>query len=95
MGSSGVGGAHGGHYRSGGNGASNGLRGGVAEEGADEINFYGPLLLTRAFVPVLEANGGGHVLTVHSVLVLADDITRWVKGAPTGDVASLHSQLAP
>ena len=33
-----------------------------------EINFYGPLLVTRAFVPVLERNGGGHVLNVHSVL---------------------------
>ncbi|WP_460072446.1 SDR family oxidoreductase [Streptomyces sp. YKOK-I1] len=134
-----------------------------------EINFYGPLLLTRAFVPVVEANGGGHVLNVHSVLswladgstysatkaavwaqtnalrlelhprgigvtglhmgyvdtdltagldvpkssprdiavaaldgvesgaheVLADDITRWVKGALSGDVASLYAQLAP
>ncbi|MFI0962533.1 SDR family oxidoreductase [Streptomyces sp. NPDC021080] len=33
-----------------------------------DINFFGPLLTTRAFVPVLERNGGGHVLTVHSVL---------------------------
>lgn len=33
-----------------------------------ETNFYGPLLLTRAFVPVIERNGGGHVLTAHSVL---------------------------
>ncbi|MET9118441.1 SDR family oxidoreductase [Streptomyces longwoodensis] len=33
-----------------------------------ETNFYGPLLVTRAFVPVLERNGGGHVLNVHSVL---------------------------
>ncbi|GGX60193.1 short-chain dehydrogenase [Streptomyces minutiscleroticus] len=33
-----------------------------------ETNFYGPLLTTRAFVPVIERNGGGHVLTVHSVL---------------------------
>jgi NAD(P)-dependent dehydrogenase (short-subunit alcohol dehydrogenase family) len=133
-----------------------------------EINFYGPLLLTRAFVPIIEGNGGGHVLTVHSVLswladgstysasksavwaqtnalrlelhprgigvtglhmgyvdtdmtagldapkssphdiavaaldgveagaheVLADDITRWVKGALSGDMASLYQQLA-
>ncbi|MEU3512701.1 SDR family oxidoreductase [Streptomyces longwoodensis] len=35
---------------------------------AFETNFYGPLLVTRAFVPVLERNGGGHVLNVHSVL---------------------------
>ncbi|MDN5920314.1 MAG: SDR family oxidoreductase [Pseudonocardia sp.] len=33
-----------------------------------EANFYGPLLVTRAFVPVIERNGGGHVLTTHSVL---------------------------
>ncbi|MFI6790629.1 SDR family oxidoreductase [Nonomuraea sp. NPDC050383] len=33
-----------------------------------EINFYGPLLATRAFVPVLERNGGGHILNIHSVL---------------------------
>jgi NAD(P)-dependent dehydrogenase (short-subunit alcohol dehydrogenase family) len=33
-----------------------------------ETNFFGPLNLTRAFVPVLAANGGGHILNVHSVL---------------------------
>ncbi|MFJ8048444.1 SDR family oxidoreductase [Streptomyces luteogriseus] len=33
-----------------------------------ETNFYGPLLVTRAFVPVIENNGGGHILNVHSVL---------------------------
>jgi len=33
-----------------------------------ETNFYGPLHTTRAFVPVLEGNGGGHILTMHSVL---------------------------
>ncbi|GAB2628558.1 short-chain dehydrogenase [Paractinoplanes abujensis] len=33
-----------------------------------ETNFYGPLLVTRAFVPVLERNGGGHILNVHSAL---------------------------
>ncbi|MFF8536245.1 SDR family oxidoreductase [Streptomyces sp. SAS_267] len=33
-----------------------------------DINFFGPLLTTRAFVPVLERNGDGHILTVHSVL---------------------------
>ncbi|MGI5460290.1 SDR family oxidoreductase [Streptomyces sp. CA-249302] len=33
-----------------------------------DINFYGPLLVTRAFVPVIEGNGGGHILNVHSVL---------------------------
>lgn len=33
-----------------------------------ETNFYGPLLTARAFVPVIERNGGGHILNVHSVL---------------------------
>ena len=33
-----------------------------------ETNFYGPLLLTRAFAPIIERNGGGHILNVHSVL---------------------------
>ncbi|MFI6488375.1 SDR family oxidoreductase [Streptomyces sp. NPDC050564] len=33
-----------------------------------ETNFYGPLLVTRAFVPIIERNGGGHILNVHSVL---------------------------
>ncbi len=33
-----------------------------------ETNFYGPLNVTREFVPVIESNGGGHILTMHSVL---------------------------
>ena len=33
-----------------------------------EVNFFGPLQVTRAFAPVLEGNGGGHILTIHSVL---------------------------
>ena len=33
-----------------------------------ETNFYGPLLMTRAFAPVLAANGGGAVLNVISAL---------------------------
>ncbi|HEU5357339.1 MAG TPA: SDR family oxidoreductase [Actinocrinis sp.] len=33
-----------------------------------ETNFFGPLHLTRAFVPVLERNGSGHILNMHSVL---------------------------
>ncbi|WP_405866307.1 SDR family oxidoreductase [Streptomyces sp. NBC_01515] len=33
-----------------------------------ETNFYGPLLVTRAFVPIIERNGGGHILNFHSVL---------------------------
>ena len=35
---------------------------------AFETNVFGPLDVTRAFVPALVANGGGHVLNVASVL---------------------------
>ncbi|MEU6773783.1 SDR family oxidoreductase [Streptomyces sp. NPDC046759] len=52
-----------------------------------EINFYGPLLVTRAFAPVLERNGGGHLLNVHSVL-------SWlgVAGSYSATKAALWSQ---
>ncbi|MGX7673622.1 SDR family oxidoreductase [Plantactinospora sp. DSM 117369] len=33
-----------------------------------ETNFFGPLAVTRAFVPGLVAAGGGHILNIHSVL---------------------------
>lgn len=33
-----------------------------------DTNFYGPMLMTRAFAPVLGANGGGAVLNVVSAL---------------------------
>jgi NAD(P)-dependent dehydrogenase (short-subunit alcohol dehydrogenase family) len=33
-----------------------------------ETNYFGPLAATRAFAPVIEANGGGAVLNVLSVL---------------------------
>lgn len=52
-----------------------------------ETNFYGPLLVTRAFVPVIEHNGGGHILNVHSVL-------SWVgtAGSYSASKAALWSQ---
>lgn len=52
-----------------------------------EVNFYGPLLATRAFVPVIERNGGGHILTVHSVL-------SWIAlaGSYSASKAALWSQ---
>ncbi|MEV7289350.1 SDR family oxidoreductase [Streptomyces sp. NPDC093252] len=62
-----------------------------------ETNFYGPLLVTRAFVPVIERNGGGHLLNVHSVL-------SWVgyagsysasKAALWSQTNSLRLELAP
>jgi NAD(P)-dependent dehydrogenase (short-subunit alcohol dehydrogenase family) len=33
-----------------------------------ETNFYGPLLTARAFAPIIERNGGGHILNIHSAL---------------------------
>lgn len=33
-----------------------------------ETNFFGPLVVTRAFAPIIEANGGGAVFNVLSVL---------------------------
>ncbi|AKZ60278.1 putative oxidoreductase [Streptomyces ambofaciens ATCC 23877] len=33
-----------------------------------DVNFFGPLAVTRAFAPVIEGNGGGGVLNVLSVL---------------------------
>ncbi|MFF4255013.1 SDR family oxidoreductase [Streptomyces sp. NPDC001663] len=52
-----------------------------------ETNFYGPLLVTRAFTPIIERNGGGHVLNVHSVL-------SWVglAGSYSATKAALWSQ---
>ncbi|CAM5249143.1 SDR family oxidoreductase [Streptomyces aurantiogriseus] len=52
-----------------------------------ETNFYGPLLVTRAFAPLIERNGGGHVLNVHSVL-------SWVgiAGSYSASKAALWSQ---
>ena len=33
-----------------------------------DTNFYGPMLMTRAFAPVLRANGGGAILNIVSAL---------------------------
>ncbi|MER5885866.1 SDR family oxidoreductase [Streptomyces sp. NPDC001941] len=46
-----------------------------------ETNFYGPLVLTRAFTPVIEGNGGGAVLNVLSVL-------SWAHPAALGSYAA-------
>lgn len=45
------------------------LTGDLASIGREmETNFYGPLLMTRAFAPILKANGGGAILNVVSAL---------------------------
>lgn len=33
-----------------------------------EANFWGPLEVTKAFAPIIERNGGGHILNAHSAL---------------------------
>ncbi|WP_350280368.1 SDR family oxidoreductase [Kribbella sp. HUAS MG21] len=33
-----------------------------------DANFFGPLQVTKAFVPIIERNGGGHILNAHSAL---------------------------
>lgn len=52
-----------------------------------ETNFYGPLQVTRAFAPLIERNGGGHILNVHSVL-------SWIgmAGSYSASKAALWSQ---
>lgn len=62
-----------------------------------EVNFYGPLWVTRAFVPVIEANGGGHILNVHSVLswYAAGGVYSASKAAIWSQTNTLRLQLLP
>jgi NAD(P)-dependent dehydrogenase (short-subunit alcohol dehydrogenase family) len=62
-----------------------------------EVNFYGPLLVTRAFAPVIERNGGGHLLNVHSALSWLADGTPYSasKSALWSQTNSLRLALAP
>ncbi|MEV4561824.1 SDR family oxidoreductase [Kitasatospora sp. NPDC049285] len=46
-----------------------------------EVNYFGPLAVTRAFAPVIESNGGGGVLNVLSVL-------SWIHPAGLGAYAA-------
>ncbi|MFH9088709.1 MULTISPECIES: SDR family oxidoreductase [unclassified Streptomyces] len=62
-----------------------------------ETNFYGPLLVTRALAPVIERNGGGHLLNVHSVLSwigIAGSYSA-TKAALWSQTNSLRLELAP
>ena len=62
-----------------------------------ETNFYGPLLTARAFAPIIERNGGGHLLNVHSVLswiALAGSYSA-SKAALWSQTNSLRLELAP
>jgi NAD(P)-dependent dehydrogenase (short-subunit alcohol dehydrogenase family) len=62
-----------------------------------EVNFYGPLLVTRAFAPIIERNGGGHILNVHSVLSWLADGTPYSasKAALWSQSNSLRLALEP
>lgn len=62
-----------------------------------DTNFFGPILVTRAFAPVLAANGGGAVLTVHSVLswISSGDGYSASKAAAWSATNALRSALAP
>lgn len=62
-----------------------------------ETNFYGPLLVTRAFAPVIERNGGGHLLNVHSALSWLADGTPYSasKAALWSQTNSLRLALLP
>lgn len=62
-----------------------------------EANFYGPLLVTRAFVPVIERNGGGHILNAHSALSWLADGGAYsaTKAALWSQTNSLRLALAP
>ncbi|MEX3106214.1 short chain dehydrogenase [Streptomyces sp. V2] len=62
-----------------------------------ETNFYGPLLLTRAFAPIIERNGGGHILNVHSALSWLADGTPYSasKAALWSQTNSLRLELKP
>ncbi|MEU9917304.1 SDR family oxidoreductase [Streptomyces sp. NPDC051001] len=62
-----------------------------------ETNFYGPLLVTRAFVPIIERNGGGHILNAHSVLSWLADGTPYgaSKAALWSQSNSLRLELQP
>lgn len=62
-----------------------------------ETNFYGPLLVTRAFAPVIERNGGGRILNVHSALSWLADGTPYSasKAALWSQTNSLRLSLQP
>lgn len=62
-----------------------------------DTNFFGPIVVTRAFAPALAANGGGAVVTVHSVLswITAGDGYSASKAAAWSATNALRQALAP
>ncbi|MEU1692285.1 SDR family oxidoreductase [Streptomyces hirsutus] len=62
-----------------------------------EINFYGQLRMTRAFAPIIERNGGGHLLNIHSVLSWVGVAGSYsaTKAAQWSQTNSLRLELRP
>jgi NAD(P)-dependent dehydrogenase (short-subunit alcohol dehydrogenase family) len=61
-----------------------------------DTNYWGPVLLTRAFAPVIEANGGGAIVTMHSALSwLATGSYSASKAAVWSASNSTRVELAP
>ncbi|HEY8983917.1 MAG TPA: SDR family oxidoreductase [Streptomyces sp.] len=62
-----------------------------------DVNFYGPLYMARAFAPVLERNGGGHLLNVLSVVSWLAEGTSYgaSKAAAWSQTNSLRLALRP
>ncbi|NNH70428.1 SDR family oxidoreductase [Nocardia uniformis] len=64
-----------------------------------DINFFGALHVNRAFAPVLERNGGGHILTIHSALswiaIPGTDAYGASKAALWSQTNALRLALAP
>ncbi|MCD9153868.1 SDR family oxidoreductase [Aeromicrobium duanguangcaii] len=53
-----------------------------------EVNYFGPLETTRAFAPVISANGGGAIVNVLSVAAIAP--TAFMGGYSTSKAAALY-----
>ena len=51
-----------------------------------DVNFFGTVNTTRAFVPIIERNGGGHILNVHSAL-------SWIVFPYTGSYSATKAAL--
>jgi NAD(P)-dependent dehydrogenase (short-subunit alcohol dehydrogenase family) len=64
-----------------------------------ETHYFGTLLVTRAFAPIIEANGGGAVLNVLSVLSWAHPgaigAYSGAKAAAWGQTDAVRDELAP
>lgn len=62
-----------------------------------ETNYYGPLLMARAFTPIIERNGGGHILNVLSLVSWVSALGSYsaTKAALWSQTNGLRVELAP